>query len=428
MPELAVPAGGADPEGRESGHAGSTVIMTVPLPVVSGTTASGSSSAAASVSSRSSEVSAGGRRAGPPGRTRATTPGRSAGRRRSRCSGPAPAASNGDGDGQGEVLDQGGSSVITRIIRTRGTPATASSVSRATASATAARSARGCRRVFASVNRLIGTSTTQSITARRRSPGRRASRSTRGSPPRSRRGSRRRTPRRRPAGTCRRGPTRTRDRAPGAVPSSRRRRGRARPPPGRFSALPFTRSAMAAISSATATTVTSMGLPVASGVPRRSSTTGTPAAPIATSVWPCRHGRPSVSVTTTPTRRRSAPRGRRACAGAEASGSSGSSSTVPSATLLASTPAAAPHDAEPVLDDAGDAAAGWRRVATTRTVSAVIACSRSSAARAGPRPSRRSSRDGEEVAVLERADRVRDDRGEVVPGCQPRGCRRARTR
>ena len=67
--------------------------------------------------------------------------------------------------------------------------------------------------------------------------------------------------------------------------------------------LALTRSAAAAISSATAATVTSSRLPNVSGWPRWSSTGSTPAAPIAASVCPARQGRPSVSVTMTPTLR-----------------------------------------------------------------------------------------------------------------------------
>ena len=67
---------------------------------------------------------------------------------------------------------------------------------------------------------------------------------------------------------------------------------------GSPSALPLTRSPAAASSSAMATTVALSGLPYASVPPRRSSSTRTPAAPMATSVSPLRQGRPKVSVTT----------------------------------------------------------------------------------------------------------------------------------
>ena len=70
---------------------------------------------------------------------------------------------------------------------------------------------------------------------------------------------------------------------------------------GTCRALPLTRSAAEAISSATAATVTSRMLPNVSGSPRWSRTGVTPAAPIALSVCPARQGRPIVSVTRTPT-------------------------------------------------------------------------------------------------------------------------------
>ena len=105
--------------------------------------------------------------------------------------------------------------------------------------------------------------------------------------------------------------------------------------------LAFTRSAAAAISSATAATVTSSRLPKVSASPRWSRSGASPAAPMAVSVWPVRHGRPRVSLTITPTvsprRAPMAARSRRA----ESSGSSGSSTTVPGAVLELSTPAAA---------------------------------------------------------------------------------------
>ena len=74
--------------------------------------------------------------------------------------------------------------------------------------------------------------------------------------------------------------------------------------------------------------------------PERSRKTSTPAAPIATSVVACRHGRPNESVTITPTsapvRSRSSSRSR----AADASGSSGSRTSVSgSGAFDASTPA-----------------------------------------------------------------------------------------
>ncbi len=110
---------------------------------------------------------------------------------------------------------------------------------------------------------------------------------------------------------------------------------------GRPAALPLTRSPAAASSSAVATRVAPSGLPCASVPPRRSSRTRTPAAPIATSVSPSRQGRPKVSVTITPTSTPSASRSPSRMPRAEASESSGSSSTVPGGVLEASTPAAA---------------------------------------------------------------------------------------
>ena len=135
--------------------------------------------------------------------------------------------------------------------------------------------------------------------------------------------------------------------------------------------LPLTRSAAEAISSATAATVTSRMLPNVSGSPRWSRSGLTPAAPMALSVCPARHGRPIVSVTSTPrltpVRSCSALRSRRA----DSSGSSGSSTTVPGAVLDSSTPAAA--RTRPCRVCA--MVVGPRR-ATTRTVSASMACSR----------------------------------------------------
>ncbi|CAM5688207.1 hypothetical protein SGLAM104S_01004 [Streptomyces glaucescens] len=100
------------------------------------------------------------------------------------------------------------------------------------------------------------------------------------------------------------------------------------------------------------------GLPYASVPPRRSSSTRTPAAPIATSVSPERQGRPKLSATTTPTVTPRMSRSPSRIARAEPSGSSGSSSTVPAGVLEASTPACGHDQALPVLDDAQGASAG----------------------------------------------------------------------
>ena len=99
---------------------------------------------------------------------------------------------------------------------------------------------------------------------------------------------------------------------------------------GRPDTFPLTSSAAAATSSATAATVISSVRPNVSVVPRRSSSTRTPAAPTVMSVSPSRHARPAVSVTSTPRRTPN-----RACsparsARADASGPTGRSSTVPS--------------------------------------------------------------------------------------------------
>ena len=137
---------------------------------------------------------------------------------------------------------------------------------------------------------------------------------------------------------------------------------------GTCRALPLTRSAAEAISSATAATVTSRMLPNVSASPRWSCSGSTPAAPIALSVCPARQGRPIVSVTSTPmvtpARPCSALRIRRA----DSSGSSGSSTTVPGAVLDSSTPAAASTRPCRVC-----AIVVGPRLATTRTVSASMA-------------------------------------------------------
>ena len=64
-------------------------------------------------------------------------------------------------------------------------------------------------------------------------------------------------------------------------------------------------------------------------VPRRSSIGAKPATPIATSVVPCRNGRPNESVTITPTVRPVSSRSRSRSVRALASGSTGSSTSVP---------------------------------------------------------------------------------------------------
>lgn len=143
---------------------------------------------------------------------------------------------------------------------------------------------------------------------------------------------------------------------------------------GSPAALPLTRSPAAANSSAVATTVALSGLPCASTPPRRSSSTRTPAAPMATSVSPVRQGLPKVSVITTPTSTPRVSRSPSRMRTAEASGSSGSNSTVPAGVLEASTPAAAMT--RPCRFSTIRSAP---RRATTRTVSASMASSRSPA-------------------------------------------------
>ena len=109
-----------------------------------------------------------------------------------------------------------------------------------------------------------------------------------------------------------------------------------------------------------------------------------PPAPMAQSVWPSRHARPRVSETSTPSRTPSRSRSPAASARAEASGSTGSSSTVPCGVFDASTPAAAdtmPRRFSTIRVVAPD---GVVRVATTRTVSAVMASSRSAASTKRP--------------------------------------------
>ena len=93
---------------------------------------------------------------------------------------------------------------------------------------------------------------------------------------------------------------------------------------------------------------------------------------MAASAWPIRQGRPMVSVITTATVMPSRSRSPRRIRRAESSGSAGSSATVPGAVLESSTPAAA--STRPCW--VSTMRAGPRR-ATTRTVSASIALSRS---------------------------------------------------
>ena len=138
--------------------------------------------------------------------------------------------------------------------------------------------------------------------------------------------------------------------------------------------FPLTRSAAAAISSATAARVTSSGLPNVSLSPRWSRTGTTPAAPMAASVWPIRQGLPRVSVTITPIRMPRRPASALRSRRADASGSSGSRATVPGGVLELSTPAAA--STRPCLVSTILAGPRW---ATSRTVSASMACSRSAA-------------------------------------------------
>ena len=122
-------------------------------------------------------------------------------------------------------------------------------------------------------------------------------------------------------------------------------------------------------------------------VPRRSTQAGSPAQPIATFTSPSRHGRPNVSVTTTP---RSAPealaRAPPGVVSAEPSGSSGSSVSKPSATFEASTPAFAQTNPWRV-----SAITRSPRRATTRRVSRSTQAARppsASGARRAPPPSR----------------------------------------
>ena len=180
--------------------------------------------------------------------------------------------------------------------------------------------------------------------------------------------------------------------------------------------LRLTRSAALASSSPTAGAVTSSTRPCVSVVPRRSSSSVTPLPPMTTSVWPSRQGRPSVSVTMTPiaTSKRSTRALR--IAAAEASGSCGSSRTVPAGVFDASTPAAAPTMPR-WFSTILVMPLGKAPVATTRTVSSVIACSRSVRSNDSPLRLRDDlGADDDDVAVFRRArarDGVADDQAEV---------------
>ena len=105
------------------------------------------------------------------------------------------------------------------------------------------------------------------------------------------------------------------------------------------SALPQTRSAAAASSSATQTSVTMSSRPSASSVPRRSTTADMPAQPIATSVTPLRQGRPKVSEIITPTETLCSCRILSTIRLADLSLSSGNSAARPRETLERSMPA-----------------------------------------------------------------------------------------
>ncbi len=121
--------------------------------------------------------------------------------------------------------------------------------------------------------------------------------------------------------------------------------------------LALTRSAAAAISSATAATVTSSRVPNVSGWPRWSSTGSTPRRRSRRRSGRCARARPSVSVTMTPilapSRSRRALRSLRA----EPSGSSGSRATVPGRGVGVVHPGGGEHQAVPGLHDPGVAAA-----------------------------------------------------------------------
>ncbi len=99
---------------------------------------------------------------------------------------------------------------------------------------------------------------------------------------------------------------------------------------GWLASLLRARSAVAASRSATAITVACISRPAVSTRPRQSSSALTPARPIATSAWPVRQARPNESVITTPGATPVSSRSRARIRRAEASGSSGSISTVSS--------------------------------------------------------------------------------------------------
>ena len=151
-------------------------------------------------------------------------------------------------------------------------------------------------------------------------------------------------------------------RAPGHRSRPPRRAARCRPGPrstatGTPSALPFTSSLAAAISSAMAGSVTASTLPWLSVVPRRSSITGQAGgadgqvdlavAPGSSERVRDDHARRS---------RRTGPSRPLRSARADASGSTGSSRTVPGAVFEVSVPGGGQHQAVPRLHDPGVAA------------------------------------------------------------------------
>ena len=145
-----------------------------------------------------------------------------------------------------------------------------------------------------------------------------------------------------------------------------------------------TRSAAAAISSATATWVERSGAPDRSGVPRRSRSGDSPATPMAMSVVPLRKGRPNESVTTTASSSPVSSAIRARIRRALASGSSGNRMTVPGAALEWSTPAEAQTKPCRV-----SAITSPLRARTTRALSVTITSSwRRSLAGVRPSPSR----------------------------------------
>ena len=151
---------------------------------------------------------------------------------------------------------------------------------------------------------------------------------------------------------------------------------------GTRAAFAITSPLAAAISSARAMTVASSSRPVWSVEPRRSTSAGSPAHPIATFTTPSRHARPNVSVTRTGRSRPVAARSPARIASALASGSSGSNVRNPGATFEASTPAFAQTSPWRV-----SAMTRSSRRATTRTVSSATHPSRPRSAAATTRPS-----------------------------------------